>query len=290
MDRFNTFSLGEDGDDREKDFWPFLKGRFPTYEDLWRQVIVPLTNRVDARVSRASPDWIDFRAQIPKSFVALSMAHYSVFYFLGRAAKRFERERRSASEYPEDLLYLLDSTGDNFDRFAKAINVIGKDFDTGDIAIRQPKACKPFKEISDYRNAFLHYPVIARRIGSEGEVSIPKWKDERDSPVDTTKDSWLNAKRLGPDEFVETEDLFKRLIDEACSTLDNEWRQILTRIKGQKFQTKFRDLIGHTQDSVPRIPQTLSYQQTLAVSSSASLGMNGTMYIPPQGPEPGNQS
>ena len=56
----------------------------------------------------------------------MAMAHYSVFYFLGRAAKRLSEEHL-ALEYPEDVLFLLDSVGDNCKRFLQAMNRIGED-------------------------------------------------------------------------------------------------------------------------------------------------------------------
>src|ERR1019366_7484046 len=95
------FALAVHGDRHEREFWPILSHRFPSYEILWRRFIVPLTNRVDPQLAARPQDWIRLRPDVPEQFEKMAMAHYSVFYFLGRAAKRISEER-AALEYPED--------------------------------------------------------------------------------------------------------------------------------------------------------------------------------------------
>ena len=47
LDRLDLFHLGEHGDRHEREFWPLLSKLFPSYEILWRRLIVPLTCRID---------------------------------------------------------------------------------------------------------------------------------------------------------------------------------------------------------------------------------------------------
>jgi hypothetical protein len=162
LDSLDLFDLGTHGDRHEQEFWPLLSKRFPSYEILWRRLIVPLTFRVDQSVVAEGPKkWIRFRPGIPDKYERMAMAHYSVFYFLGRAAKRLSDV--ASLEYPEDVLFLLDSVGDNFNWFLRAMNDIGKDcgvqvFDAGRIT-QFPKGFEPFPEISAYRDVLLHKKV-----------------------------------------------------------------------------------------------------------------------------------
>jgi len=124
LDQLDQFHLSAHGDLNEREFWPLLSSRFPSYQVLWRRLIVPLTCRIDPRTS---PDRsIRLRAEIPEALEKISMFHYSVFYFLGRAVKRFEKED-AALEYPEDVFYLLDSIADNFKLFRRAMHALAAD-------------------------------------------------------------------------------------------------------------------------------------------------------------------
>jgi hypothetical protein len=126
LERLDLFHLGEHGDRHERAFWPLLSKLFPSYEILWRRLIVPLTCRIDPNLAASPEQWIRLRPSIPPRYEQASMAHYSVFYFLGRAAKRCAEEK-TALEYPEDVLFLLDSVGDNLKHFRRAMNDLAAD-------------------------------------------------------------------------------------------------------------------------------------------------------------------
>jgi hypothetical protein len=183
--RFEQFDLGKHGDRHEQEFWPLLCNGFPTYEILWRRLIVPLTNRIDQSVAPGSKEWIRLRPGIPDKYERASMTHYSAFYFLGRAEKRFREDAR-ALEHPEDVLFLLHSAGENLKDFLEVMNALGADCGCNvfDPSISQfPKGYDPFAEISDYRNAFLHNTVIGRGVGV-GKIFVPRWnRDKLLSPL-----------------------------------------------------------------------------------------------------------
>jgi hypothetical protein len=126
LDRLDLFRLVAHGDRHEREFWPLLSNRFPSYELLWRRLIVPLTCRIDPKMAASPEQWIRLRPGIPDGYERTSMAHYSVFYFLGRAVKRCAEEK-TVLEYPEDVLFLLDSVGDNLALFLQAMNRLGAD-------------------------------------------------------------------------------------------------------------------------------------------------------------------
>ncbi len=96
-----SFTLEEHGDAREQKWWPLVKSGFPSYEVFWRFYVVPLTNRVDSRVSRSDPLWIRVRPPVPDFYLPMMMAHYSVFYCVGRASEHVSLHPRI--EYAEDV-------------------------------------------------------------------------------------------------------------------------------------------------------------------------------------------
>ena len=129
MDELNSLDrldIGVHGDRHERELWPLLHKRFPSYEILWRRLIVPLTFRIDGSIDSGDSKWIRMRPDVPEMYEQMAMAHYSIFYFLSRAMKRVFEDAR-VFKYPEDVLFLLDSAGDNFKRFMQAINAIGAD-------------------------------------------------------------------------------------------------------------------------------------------------------------------
>jgi hypothetical protein len=169
------------------------------------------------------------------------MAHYSVFYFLGRAVKR-AAEDGSAFEYPEDVLFLLDSVSDNFKWFMGAMNAIGADtgiqiFDRGLVG-RFPKGSGPFKEISAYRDVLLHNPAIGRAVDVDKSY-LPKWlADSSKSPLDHAKRSWSEAATLCAGDLISTKDLLDRLISETCAFLEEQWQDVLGKVWHHSFKQK----------------------------------------------------
>jgi hypothetical protein len=132
LDRLDQFDLALQGDRHEREFWPLLSKRFPSYQSLWRRLIVPLTCRVDPKTAGSPEQWIRLRPGVPDSYERASMAHYSVFHFLGRAVKRLTQEP-TALEYPEDVFFLLDSAVDNFRSFMVVMDELGADCGTQNI-------------------------------------------------------------------------------------------------------------------------------------------------------------
>lgn len=221
----SEFDVLNHGDRSEREFWPLLAHRFPSYEILWQQLIVSLTSRIDPQASGDCKKWIRVRADIPPAYEEVAMAHYSVFYFLGRAVKRIAEEE-SALNHPEDVLFLLDSVRDNLKLFLLKMNEIGADCGRrvfGTHCSQFPKGFYPFDKISAYRDILLHNAVIGRAIDVQ-RTFIPKWDpDINKSPLCRIKKSWRAAEELTRDEWISTKELFDELIQEVCLTLDPLW-------------------------------------------------------------------
>jgi len=275
LKRLDQFDLGKDGDRHEREFWPLLSGRFPSYEILWPRLIVPLTYRIDPQIARNSDKWIRFRPDIPERYEKTAMAHYSVFYLLGRAVKRFSDEKM-ALEYPEDVLFLRDSVSDNFKQFLRAMGNLGADCGYRVFrgsAHQYPRGFDPFQEINDYRDTFLHSMVIGRGIGV-GKTYIPKWNNEKStSPLERAKSSWRAAEQLLPDDLISTSDLLSRLISEICLTLEKSWQEAVAVVMKQPFEQKMVSATGLS-DYCRRGMLAAPLESVQPSDSFSSLGSN----------------
>jgi hypothetical protein len=109
------------------DFWRRADFPLPIYEKLWQRLVVPMTRRVDPSVSIASNERNQLREEVSLLYERIARAHYSVFYFVGRAVRRLANDE-DAMENPEDVFFLLDSAGDNLKRFSLALNEFAKDW------------------------------------------------------------------------------------------------------------------------------------------------------------------
>lgn len=273
LDRLDQFDLGAHGDRHEREFWPLLAKLFPSYEILWRRLIVGLICRIDPK-STASPEkWIRLRPGIPAKYEQASMAHYSVFYFLGRAVKR-RAEEKTALDYPEDVLFLLDSVGDNLKHFRRAMNDLGAD--CGRVVFRSSsEEAPPFGEISAYRDTFLHNPVIGRGVTVE-KTSIPKWSANKSaSPLERAKTSWRAVEQLPLADMIGTDELLDRLIREVGSTLESWWQTALSEVMREPFLEK---MVKVTRLAVQGPPTRVEWVGTPGAYSS--MGSNTTFAVP----------
>jgi len=236
------YHLSEHGDETEKEFWPFLSDGFPAYELLWRQLIVPLTKRVDPRVLSSSPEWIQLRTEVPPVYEKISMRQYSAFYFLGRAAKRFAQEKAGAVKHPEDIFFLLQAVKENFNCFRQLIDALGKSFGIAPIFTTAVNDLPPFHEVSEYRNAFLHNPVIGRAVDGD-RMYLPKW-NKSGGPLRRAMVSWRAAQRLLPEDLINTADLLERLINEVRNSLEDAWRAALGMVTKPAFRQQVRKATG----------------------------------------------
>ncbi|HTW46172.1 MAG TPA: hypothetical protein VMD58_11545 [Acidobacteriaceae bacterium] len=263
------------GDRSEREFWPLLADRFPSYEILWRNFIVPLTHRIDSLSANDPKKWIRLRTEIPVRYEQTAMAHYSVFYFLGRAVKRL-LEEKAVLNHPEDVLFLLDSVGDNFNSFLSKMNDLGTDcgcrvFEVE--GLQFPKDFYPFNKISDYRDILLHNAVIGRAIEVQ-QMFVPDWNpDKNKSPLERVKNSWRAAEMLKQDEWISTKKLLDDVIEDVCTTLERFWKQAIETVEGMSFLSKMNRVI-RLEDYGP-----LSLD---GISMTSEVAASGTIVRPKQ--------
>lgn len=228
------FKLETHGDRWEQEWWPLVKNDFPAYEIFWQRYVVPLTNRI-CGPQMSEREWTRLRPGVSDRLERMTMFHYSVFYNLARAT---ERVRKTSQLFPEDVFALLDTCGDNLIPFCRTILEIlgdfGRSIPRGLPTQRGGEELAPFLEVQEYRDAILHNPVLGHAM-DRGASQLP-----RRAALDSVKLSWRAVARLGPDEFVDSRELYKRLLAEITTFLEAKWRQIIAALDAVRDGEKFK--------------------------------------------------
>lgn len=90
--------LGSDGDKIERYWWPQIQERFPHYEDLWKQHVIPLTGR---------PDYLYVREAVPARLAKLATASYSVFVHLAGCHQQLDPRYRHPDLFATEGVYIF---------------------------------------------------------------------------------------------------------------------------------------------------------------------------------------
>jgi hypothetical protein len=273
-EQLSQFALVTDGDRHEKELWPLLFKDFPLYEKLWQRLIVPMTRRVDSSASIESIERNRLRMNTSQRDERIAMAHYSVFYFVGRARRRLANDE-AALENPEDVFFLLDSAGDNLKRFCIELNEFSKDWGAQIFEPRIanfPKGFKPFEEIEAYRDALLHNAVLGRGV-NVGKVFLPRWHRRPPiSPLERVRKSWREAQQLKEEDWIDTKALFDRIFQELFELLDNLWSAALQALASPAAVARFPQVFRISELSLSPIE--------IRGSTANSLPASGACVIP----------
>jgi hypothetical protein len=231
------YQLADHGDRHERRLWPLVSQQFPSYEIFWRDFIVPLSYRADETVSVQSPEWLRLMRSISPSQELLAMTHYSVFYWISRAKERCISEGKI--DFPEDTLFLLDSSLDCLDLFFKQIRKFGTDSGITFRSIPNKQVSRSaavFVEIKAYRNTILHNPVLGRGVDVDATYIV------RQEHLPTVKSSWAAAEQLARHSYEKTPELLNRLTNQMLTELERIWTLLLADIAahpalGRKLRT-----------------------------------------------------
>jgi hypothetical protein len=161
-----NYSLAEDGDALEKQSWAALKERWPNYEVLWQQFIVPATMRVHNRTD------VMLRPGTDQRLEEMCMAHYSVFYHLAHAHQLVGQHGRKTKlpHHYDDMFFHMSAATEMVERFLLALRHI-------QCAVEGlwPAAPLPEEEIVQKAKAFYEkqYHIDYNRLLQQGRsVSI----------------------------------------------------------------------------------------------------------------------
>lgn len=283
MDSFEglkKFNLLEHGDVYEKMWWSSLANDFPEYEEFWRWNVVPLTNRIV--LPYGHPEWIYFREGVPPRFRRVAMAHYSVFYFMARSMHQSRRE--DGLEFVEDNYYHLDSCVDNVEWFFEWSCKLFRDFGVPERGIPQQMPGEASDTevgaIRQYRNAFIHHPVLLRRVSEKG-VELPA----RRALVRVLED-WEEGRRFEPDEWVEAKVLLAELRAGLLEFVRPLWKIIGDRMGNVRNAKKYLDRLS-LRPHLPIVgPELQTVAQPIATSGRTldrSTTKNGFLSTPASG-------
>jgi hypothetical protein len=75
--------LANDGDGNERAYWPAINEHFPNYERFWRDLVVPMTKRIEVPLD--SPGRHERRDRIADDVWRISYINYSIFLYLAHA-------------------------------------------------------------------------------------------------------------------------------------------------------------------------------------------------------------
>ncbi len=268
----------EFGDHQEQRLWPLLSRAFPAYEIFWRRYVVPLTNRIDPNISFANNRdiWIRLRADVHQKQEQLAMHHYSVFYYLARAAEQLEA---GEDEFPEDIFCLLDACGDNALEFSRRAGEILSDFglSISFLPTRKDQLCclidqqkanggrGGLVEVQEYRDTILHNPVLGRGVQTSRQF-LP-----RREYLAEVKLSWRKAACLTSEQMIESKALYDRLLEETTNFLQETWVALIVKFDGIRGSDKFRKKWSISDQFLPVIlPSTSAGMLRPTVDSGAA--------------------
>ena len=218
------------------------------------------------------------------------MYHYSVFYYLGRAAERINSDH---TEFPEDVFSLLDACGDNTLAFCILARKLLSDFGLSIrfLPLQKDQLCctvdrqKPsgkrggIVEAQEYRDTILHNPVLGRGIQTSRQF-LPKREF-----LEEVKLSWMRASQLTAEQMVESNSLYARLLKETTSFLQETWQVLIQELDTIRETAKFKKQWSIHEQFLPisPAPDTSGTGRPTADSSVASFvspSCSGTFSVP----------
>jgi len=191
------------------------------------------------------PSWMRLRPDVPAEWESLAVYHYSVFYYLSRAAQRRNElfgGRVGEPTHPEDVIYLLRTCCENVKYFYDALRTVAESA-VGYLPNHIPTDF-PFREINVYRNLFLHNPVLGRG-ELHGETLLPRLPanlNHAESWVSMFKFSWRAVERLDTEDLVAARSLLLEFEDGLAKYLNDTWTRLISDLRGRNLHDKFQFL------------------------------------------------
>ena len=156
-------SLALHGDTYERESWRRHQQQLSGYESIWLKYVVPLTNRIDSRISPKDDNWIMLR-RVSHQWQHFAMANYSTLYYFCRAKDL----QATAPQFYEALFnYLRMCTYNLFALLESCDEILGQHRVLTGI-VTGSAICTTIKR---YRDILLKNPVVGRsRIIGRGSL------------------------------------------------------------------------------------------------------------------------
>jgi hypothetical protein len=131
-------------------------------------------------------------------------------------------------------------------------------------------------EVQEYRDTILHNPVLGRGIQVSREF-LPKREF-----LQRVQLSWREAAHLKPEQLIDSEQLFSRLLDETAMFLQETWGSVIDGLDAVRDTDKFKKQWALDQRFLPiAAPQVIaSTTQPLTVSGGHSVPYSPTAVMP----------
>lgn len=131
-------------------------------------------------------------------------------------------------------------------------------------------------EVQEYRDAILHNPVLGRGIQVSREF-LPKREF-----LAKGKLTWREAARLKPEQLIDSEKLYSRILGEIASFLQETWGALIEKLDALRDTDKFKTQWTLDKRFLPIGPPEIiaSTRQLLIASGGNAIPCSPTAVIP----------
>jgi hypothetical protein len=256
--------LEQHGDAYERERWLDNRAELSNYERVWLKYVVPLTNRVDSRISPRDDQWIILRT-VPVLWRDFATHNYSTFFYYCRAKEL----QAAAPEFYEAVFTFLRMCTYNLLGLLRSCDaLLNQQKVLTDIVLNSPIS----NTIKLYRDVLLKNPVLGRsRLIGRG--TLPRESVLRRILAQKPRNAiftWEDTRQLTPAEFIKAEDLTSSCFPPLAQELQRAWRILDYRLDPHRADPAFLDCMGL--DLTGRVPGDTGRGFMLTLQSPAASG------------------
>lgn len=230
-----AYRLAIDGDAIEKHYWSrFIQNEFPSYEEFWIKLVVPLSNR--PRDIHFKTDQELKKIGKTSSDVCIAQLHYSVLRHLARVYDILSAPHLNLDDLTEGMVRICgaqDVAFELLERYKhpeKYCPWLEKKNDAGDLGGKEAREqwqksnSYPLQHLRDYRNHLVHgrlmpgLNVYLPKIGSEQKYF--DWRLITDPE---------NNPGLDPDDLLPAKNILESAWRETLQYLEDNWQRVLLK-------------------------------------------------------------
>jgi hypothetical protein len=215
-------SLGKNGDAREQETWPALKGYFSAYQEFWRLHIVPLRSR----------NSIHLRSGLPQLLERLAMSHYTCYVALAEACHIGFGDPEEA----EPVYVQLQRAAENGIAVVKLFRAIGRECVGQEASIQDDELQRVTERLKSYRN-FVHESLIGtKRHSVSGKILVPR------PDMVTAQATWSAIREDRETDLVPLQQQFWSDFMALCSALQSCWSEMMAISQRLTNSQRYREM------------------------------------------------
>ena len=192
-DSLAALHLANDGDDMERRYWPSITEHFPNYEIFWRELVAPMTKRIETPID--NPARHQRRDRIANDLWEISYTNYSLFLNLAYAADHLALPLKSSFG---NFYGHLGSACDLAEDFLLATYVFVSDCRGQETCYPPTLSKEEFLDIAgkwydrDYANLYDYY----QKKGKMRPLYLPSRPMVLDGYFGHEHEGWINFKKI----------------------------------------------------------------------------------------------